>query len=71
MAVGLVGGGNDEGHGVALQAGHLTEVEDDVEVALGIDEILQNGVDPGPVLGADLTVDGDDDRATRPADAEV
>ncbi len=71
MAVGLMGGGDDEGDGVSLQAGHLTQVEDDIEVALGVDEVLQDGVDLSPVVGVDLTVDGDDDRATRPADAEV
>jgi len=71
VAVGLMGGGDDERDGGSLQAGHLTEVEDDVEVALGVDEVLQDGVDLRPVAGVDLTVDGDDDRATRPADAEV
>ena len=71
MTVGLVGGGDDEGDGVALQVGHLAQVEDHVEVALGVDEVQQDGLDLGPVAGADRAVDGDDDRATRPADAEV
>jgi hypothetical protein len=70
VAVGLVGGVDDEGDGVALEVADLAQVEDDVEVALGVDEVSEDGVDPRPVFEPDLAVDGDDDRPAGPADGE-
>ena len=71
VAVGLVGGVHDEGDRIALEVRHLAQVEDDVEIALGVDQILEHGVDACPVVEADLTVDGDDDRSAGPANGEA
>src|SRR5215213_8003179 len=71
VAVGLAGGGDDERGGVVLQPGHLAEVEDDVEVALRVDDVPQDGTEPPRVLGRDLAVDGHDDGATGTADRET
>ncbi len=71
MAVGLVGGVDDERNGVPLQVGHLAQVEDDVEVALGVDQVAEHGAEERPAVGADLALDGDDDGAAGAADAEA
>ncbi len=71
MAVGPLGGVDDERCGVALEAAHLTQVEEDVEVALGVDDVAQDGVDALPVVEAVDAVDGDDDRAAAAADADA
>jgi hypothetical protein len=62
---------DDQGYGVALERHHLAQVEDDVEVALGVDQVPQDGVDPGPVGVVNLPMDGDDHRPARAADAEA
>ena len=71
MAVGPLGGVDDERGGVAVEPDDLPEVEKDVEVALGVDDVAQDGVDPLPVLEPGDTVDGDDDRAAGAADADA
>jgi len=62
---------DDEGHSVAFQINDLREVEYDVEVALVVDEIPQDGVDARPVVEVDLTVDGDDHGPARPGDVKA
>ena len=69
--MGSLGGVDDERGGVALEAGHLTEVEEDVEVALRVDDVPQDRVDALPVVEAVDPVDGDDDRAAGAADADA
>lgn len=71
VALRLAGGVEDQGDGSALEVDDLAEVEDDVEVALGVDEIAQDGIDARPVVEADLTTDGDDHGPSRPADAQA
>ena len=71
MGVGLAGGVDDEGNGIPLQGDDVAEVEDDVEVALVVDEIAQDPVDARPVVDFDLAVDGDDDGSPDPADVEA
>jgi hypothetical protein len=70
VAVGLAGGMDDEGHGVALQVDNFGEVDDDIEVALVVNEIPKDGVDARPVREVDLTVDADDHGPACPADGE-
>ncbi len=71
VTVSLAGGVDDERHSVALQARDFAEIENDVEIALGVDEVPQNGFDRQPPAWADGTVDGHDHRAAGPADAEA
>jgi len=71
MAMGLMGGVDDERNCVALEVTHLAQIEYDVEVALGVDQVLEDGVDTRPVVEADLTVDGDDNRSAGAADGEA
>lgn len=71
MAVGLVGGVDDERDGADLEAVDVAQVEDDVEVPLGVDQVPEDGVEDRPPVGADLAVDGDDDRSAGPGDVEA
>jgi gamma-glutamylcyclotransferase (GGCT)/AIG2-like uncharacterized protein YtfP len=71
VAVGPRGGVDDERGGVALEAAHLAQIEEHVEVALGVDDVPQDGVDALPVVEAVDPVDGDDDGAAGAADADA
>ncbi len=68
--MGLVGRLHDQRYRVALQVRDLAQVEDDVEVALGVDEVLQDDVDPRLVVEADLAMDGHDHSPAGAADGE-
>jgi len=68
--VGLVGGVDDEVNRVTPQVHQLAQVENDVQVPLGVDEIPKEGIDAAPVVEADIAMNGDDHRPARPADAE-
>ncbi len=70
MTVRLAGGADDERHGVALEVGDIAEVEDDVKVPLGVDQISEQAVHARPVVGAYLALDGDDHRARPATDGE-
>jgi hypothetical protein len=53
-----------------IEGRHAAQVDDDVEVALGVDEVGEDVVDPRPVLEVDLAVDGHHDGAPSPTDGE-
>ena len=66
-----LGGVDDQGRDAALHGGHLAEVEEDVKVALGVDDVAQDGVDLLPAAEAGDVVDGDDHRAAGAGDGDV
>jgi len=53
-----------------IEGRYAAQVDDDVEVPLGVDEVGEDVVDPRPVLEVDLAVDGHHDGAPSPTDGE-